>query len=110
MSTPGHRAELPHYFLNTVINVVPAVILVLLLSSMAAFVMSRYSWRANVLMLTTTALNLLPPCIIITPLFKMYLALPMFPPLSDNGLFYDQYFATSRSSTSRSRWASARSC
>jgi len=88
------RAELPHYFLNTVIIVVPAVILVLLLSSMAAFVMSRYSWRANVLMLMIfTALNLLPPQIIITPLFKMYLALPMFPPLSDNGLFYDQYFA-----------------
>lgn len=89
-----NRAELPHYFLNTVIIVVPAVILVLLLASMAAFVMSRYSWRANVLMLMVfTALNLLPPQIIITPLFKMYLALPMFAPLSDNGTFYNQYFA-----------------
>ena len=37
------RAELPHYFLNTVIIVVPAVILVLLLASMAAFVMFS-SW------------------------------------------------------------------
>jgi multiple sugar transport system permease protein len=88
-----NRADLPHYFLNTVIIVVPAVILVLLLASMAAFVMARYSWRANVLMLMIfTALNLLPPQIIITPLFKMYLALPMIPPLSDNGTFYDQYF------------------
>jgi multiple sugar transport system permease protein len=88
------RAQLPMYFMNTVIIVVPAVILVLFLASMAAFVMSRYSWRANVLMLMLfTALNLLPPQIIITPLFKMYLALPMFAPLSDNGTFYNQYFA-----------------
>ena len=88
------RAELPHYFLNTVIIVVPAVILVLFLASMAAFVMSRYSWRANVLLLMVfTALNLLPPQIIITPLFQMYLRLPMFEPLSDNGTFYNQYFA-----------------
>ncbi len=40
-----NRAELPRYFLNTVIIVIPAVILVLFLASMAAFVMSRYSWR-----------------------------------------------------------------
>jgi multiple sugar transport system permease protein len=88
-----NRAELPHYFLNTVIIVVPAVILVLLLASMAAFVMSRYSWRANVLMLMVfTALNLLPPQIIITPLFQMYLQLPMFREISDTGNFYNQYF------------------
>ena len=43
-----------------------------------------------------TALNLLPPQVIITPLFRMYLTaaaqdvlVPGFP--SDNGLFYDQY-------------------
>lgn len=89
-----NRAELPHYFLNTVIILVPAVILVLFLASMAAFVLTRYSWRANVLMLMLfTALNLLPPQIIITPLFQMYLKLPMVRPISDNGLFYDQYFA-----------------
>ena len=39
-----------------------------------------------------TALNLLPPQVVITPLFRMYLALPMIAPLSDNGLLYDQYF------------------
>ena len=41
-----------------------------------------------------TALNLLPPQVIITPLYRMYLALPMPAPLSDNGLFYNQYFAS----------------
>ncbi len=73
--------------------VVPAVILVLFLASMLAFVLSRYSFKANLLMLMFfTALNLLPPQVIITPLFRMYLALPMIKPISDNGLFYDQYF------------------
>ena len=40
-------AELPRYFLNTLIIVVPAVILVLFLASMMAFAVSRYSWRFN---------------------------------------------------------------
>ena len=92
-------AELPRYFLNSLIIVVPSVIIVLFLASMMAFAVSRYSWRFNLLLLMLfTALNLLPPQVIITPLFRMYLNLPLpknlfgipgFP--SDNGLFYDQY-------------------
>ena len=87
------RAELPRYFFNTAVIVIPAVILVLFLASMMAFVVSRFSFRFNVLLLLLfTAANLLPPQVIITPLYRLYLALPLFPPLSDNGLFYDQYF------------------
>lgn len=86
------RAELPKYFLNTVIIVVPATIAVLFLASMMAFATSRFSWRFNVLLLLLfTAANLLPPQVIITPLFRMYLALPLPSFLSDNGVFYDQY-------------------
>ena len=86
------QGELPHYFINTVIILVPAVILVLLLASMMAFTVSRYSWRFNLLLLMLfTAANLLPPQVIITPLFRIFLALPLFAPLSDNGVFYDQY-------------------
>ena len=52
--------------------------LVLFLASMAAFVVSRYSWRFNLLLLMVfTARNLLPPQVIITPLYRMYLALPL---------------------------------
>lgn len=87
------RAELPKYFFNTAVIVIPAVIIVLFLASMMAFVVSRFSFRFNVaLLLLFTAANLLPPQVIITPLFRMYLALPLFAPLSDNGVFYDQYF------------------
>ena len=85
--------QLPSYFLNTLIVVVPAVFLTLLLASMAAFVLSRFSWRFNLLFLMIfTAGNLLPQQVIITPLFRMYLLLPLPAPLSDNGLWYDQYF------------------
>jgi multiple sugar transport system permease protein len=85
--------NLPSYFLNTLIVVVPAVFLTLLLASMAAFTLSRFSWRFNLLFLMLfTAGNLLPPQVIITPLFRLFLILPLPPIFSDNGLWYDQYF------------------
>ena len=39
-----------------------------------------------------TAGNLLPPQVIIVPLYRIYLALPLPRFLSDNGLMYDSYF------------------
>lgn len=93
-----NQAELARYFLNTAVIVVPAVFLVLLLGSMMAFAVSRYSWKFNLsLLMLFTALNLLPPQVVITPLYQMYIRLPLpedlivpgFP--SDNGLLYDQY-------------------
>lgn len=87
------KADLPKYFANTIIIVLPAIVLVLLLSSMLAFAVSRFSWRFNLgLLMLFTAGNLLPQQVIITPLYRMYLALPLPSFLSDNGLWYDQYF------------------
>jgi multiple sugar transport system permease protein len=95
------RANLPQYYLNTLLVVVPAVIIVLLLASMVAFGVARFSFRFNVaLLMLFTAGNLLPQQVIITPLYRMFLLLPLpnlftapgygpFP--SDNGVFYDQY-------------------
>jgi multiple sugar transport system permease protein len=86
------RGEIVKYFINTAIILVPAVILVLFLASVMAFAVSRYSWRFNLgLLMMFTAANLLPPQVIITPLFRMFLRLPLPAPLSDNGVFYDQY-------------------
>lgn len=91
--TAWERGNVPHYFLNTLFVLVPAVVLVLLFASMMAFAVSRYSWRLNLaLLLVFTGANLLPPQVIITPLFRMYLALPLPPVLSDNGVFYNQFF------------------
>ncbi len=87
-----NQAELPHFYLNTLIVAVPAVILVLLVSSMVAFALVRFSGRFNLaLIMLFTAGNLLPPQVIIVPLFHLYLFLPIPHVISDNGLLYDQY-------------------
>ena len=87
------QANFPQFYLNTLLVTVPAVIIVLLLASMVAFAVTRFSWKFNLFFLMLfTAGNLLPPQVIILPLFRLYLLLPVPPPLSDNGLLYDQYF------------------
>ena len=93
--TAWTQGNLLHHFWNTAIIVIPAVIIVLFLGSMMAFTVSRYSWKFNLsLLMMFTALNLLPPQIVITPLFRIFITLPIpeilpdFP--TDNGLLYDQ--------------------
>jgi len=98
------QANLPYFYLNTLVIAVPAVVLTLLLASMVAFACTQFSWRFNlVTLMIFTAGNLLPPQVIIVPLFRIYLATPIpmlasidigrfsFPIFSDNGLLYDQY-------------------
>jgi multiple sugar transport system permease protein len=87
------RGNFPQHYFNALVVTIPAVILTLLIASMIAFAVSRFSWRFNLLCLMVfTAGNLLPPQVIIVPLYRLYLLLPVPPPLSDNGLLYDQYF------------------
>ena len=91
--TAWNQAQLPKFFLNTFVVAVPGVILTLFVSSMLGFVFSRFSFRANLLLLMMfTAGNLLPPQVIIVPLYRMYLLLPLPKPLSDFGVMYDSYF------------------
>ncbi len=86
------QGELPKFYLNTAIVTIPAVIITLLIASMVAFAVSRFSWRFNILVLLIfTAGNLLPQQAIIIPLFRLYLLLPLPRPLSDNGILYDSY-------------------
>jgi multiple sugar transport system permease protein len=90
------QAEIPRFFLNTMIIVLPALVFILWISSMLGFAFSRFSFKLNlVLLMMFTAGNLLPPQIIIVPLLRIYLLLPVPPPLSDNGLLYNQYFGIS---------------
>jgi multiple sugar transport system permease protein len=44
------------------------------------------------MLLLFTAGNLLPPQVLITPLFRMYLEMPLPSWLSSSGVFYDSYF------------------
>jgi multiple sugar transport system permease protein len=81
-----------HLF-DTLVVVVPAMVLVLFLASMLAFAVSRYSFRFNIaLLMLFTAGNLLPQQIVITPLYRLYLALPLPKILNDFGIWYDSLF------------------
>ncbi len=86
-----NNADLLQYFWNTFIITVPAVILTLWISSMVAFGISKYSWKFNLLVLLIfTAGNLLPTQVMIIPLVRLYYAIPLFAPLSDKGILFDQ--------------------
>jgi multiple sugar transport system permease protein len=92
-ATAWTAGDLPRYFVNTLVIAVPGVLLTLWISSMLGFIFARFSFRANLLLLMMfTAGNLLPPQVIIVPLYRMYLALPLPVPLSDHGVLYDSYF------------------
>ena len=81
-----HAGEMARHYWVTFCIVVPALILILVLSSVVAFAVSRFSWRFNiVLLLVFTAGNLLPQQVIIQPLFQMYKRIPMPSLLSDSG-------------------------
>jgi multiple sugar transport system permease protein len=87
------EARLPHYYLNTLLITVPAIIITLWLASMVAFGVSRYSWRFNLtLLIIFTAGNLLPPQVIITPLYRLFLEIPMPEFLSSSGTLYDSFY------------------
>jgi multiple sugar transport system permease protein len=90
--TAWNEAELPRYFLNTLIVVIPGITLTLFISSMLGFIFSRFSFKLNLLLLMMfTAGNLLPPQVIIVPLYQIYRVLPLPQPLSDHGIMYDTY-------------------
>jgi multiple sugar transport system permease protein len=98
------QADIPYYYINTLVIVVPAVALTLLLASMVAFCCTQFSWKFNLTVLMIfTAGNLLPAQVIIIPLYFIYLHTPIanlgsidignfsFALFSDNNLLYDQY-------------------
>jgi multiple sugar transport system permease protein len=85
------QAQFPKFFFNSLIIAVPAVIVTLLIASMVAFAVTRFSWRFNlVALMIFTAGNLLPPQVIIVPLYRLYQLIPW--PAAENGkLLYDQF-------------------
>jgi multiple sugar transport system permease protein len=81
-------------FYNSVVITVPSVLLTLLLSSSAAFVLARFSFKFNLTMLVLfTAANLLPQQALLVPLFRMFLNVEVPYWFSDSGTLYDTYYA-----------------
>ena len=86
------QSDMLRFFGNSVLVTVPAVIVTLLLASLVAFVVTRVSIKVNVaLLLLFTAGNLLPQQVIITPLYRLYLLIPLPGFLSPSGELYDSY-------------------
>jgi multiple sugar transport system permease protein len=86
------QAELPKYFLNTLIIAVPGVIVTLFLASFAAFAVSRLRIPGSLpLLVVFTAGNLLPPQVLITPLYQVYKSIPVPELVSDSLTLYDSY-------------------
>jgi len=86
------QSDMLRFFSNSVLITVPAVILTLLLASMVAFVVTRVNMKVNLaLLLLFTAGNLLPQQVIITPLYRLYLLIPLPSFLSSSGYLYDSY-------------------
>lgn len=87
------QSGLPLYFWNSLLITVPAVLLTLVLSSFVAFYVTRFDFRVNLaLLMVFTAGNLLPQQVIITPLFRLYLLIPLPDAMSDSGLLYNSYW------------------
>lgn len=83
------QSDMAHYFGNTLLIAVPAVLVTLFLSSMVAFYVSRFDFRLNLaLLLVFTAGNLLPQQVIITPLYRLYLLIDL-PGITMSGKLYD---------------------
>jgi multiple sugar transport system permease protein len=86
------QSDMWRFFLNSVYVTVPAVLLTLFFASTVAYVVSRLSFRFNIpLLILFTAGNLLPQQVIITPLYRVYLAVHVPEWLSDSGLLYNSY-------------------
>jgi multiple sugar transport system permease protein len=86
------QSDMWRYFLNSVYVTVPAVLLTLFMASMVAYVVSRLSFTFNIaLLILFTAGNLLPQQVIITPLYRLYLAIHLPEWISGNGLLYNSY-------------------
>ena len=87
------QSDMKHFFWNSALITIPAVVIVLILASGVAFVLTRVNLKVNIaLLILFTAGNLLPQQVIITPLYRIYLKIQVPHLLSDSGLMYNSLF------------------
>jgi multiple sugar transport system permease protein len=92
-TTAWERGDFGLHFLNSMLITIPAVLLTLLLSSMMAFVLARFSYRFNLTLLGIfLAANLLPPQALLVPMFKIYERIPLPSVMSDTGLLLGSFW------------------
>jgi multiple sugar transport system permease protein len=87
------QGDFTRHFLNSLVITVPAVIFTLFLASSVAFVVARFSFRFNLILLGVfTAANLLPQQALLIPLFRFYRSVPLPYWMSDSGQLLDSYW------------------
>jgi multiple sugar transport system permease protein len=87
------QGQFGQHFMNSLIITVPAVLLVLFLASTVGFVLSRYSFRFNLVLLGFfLAANLLPPQALLIPVFRMFreIQVPLW--VSDSGTMLNNFW------------------
>ncbi len=86
------RGGFTNSFINSAIITVAAVLLTLALSSCAAFVLARYSFRFNLVMLAIfVSANLLPPQSLLIPIYRMFRSVEVPYWLSESGSLLDSH-------------------
>ena len=79
---------------NSLLVTIPAVLLTLWLSSMVGFVLARFSYRFNLIMLGVfLAANLLPAQALLIPVFRMFREIPLPLFMSDSGSMLNSFWA-----------------
>jgi multiple sugar transport system permease protein len=87
------QGEFARHFLNSLYITVPAVLTTLFIASCVAFVVARFSFRFNLILLGIfTAANLLPQQALLIPLFRLYREVPLPLWMSDSGQLLDSYW------------------
>ena len=77
-------------FLNSAFITITAVILTLAFSASAAFVLARFSFKFNFVMLALfVSANLLPPQALLVPIYRIFRAIPLPYWISDSGSLLD---------------------
>lgn len=75
-----------HKFVNSAIITIPAVAITLFLACMVAFVIARFNWKFNTIMLALFLVgNLLPPQALLIPVFKIFQKIEVPSWLSESG-------------------------
>ncbi|GAB3593765.1 carbohydrate ABC transporter permease [Angustibacter peucedani] len=88
------QGDFSQHFLNSLIITVPSVLITLLLASSVAFVVARFSFKFNIVLLGLfTAANLLPQQALLVPLYKLYNSIEVPFWFSDSGTLYNSYYA-----------------
>ena len=91
--TAWQVGEFGRKFLNSAIITIPAVLLTLFLASLVAFVLARFNWKFNIVMLAAfTAGNLLPPQALLIPVFKMFQSIEVPFWFSSSGTLLNSYW------------------